>query len=241
MNKPKTVEELNALLTAQRQAVMKGAKVMLGNGDPGLRAIVQQTLDKEATSDPLYKLLGLEGLETIWAYQDYRELIQQYQVENKISAIEWKSVKLADRLITFPKINDQLACLDSDLEIIQNYKEQIVAAWAEHTQDKDLMFWYEDSYQNHSSIYCDVTRDSILRVADDCEWATLCDWHDEPGIVLRLGWGNPLEAGYCDYPDSDSFYFHSAPREANMKAIKESNESGWEYEYCWASPVRFPR
>jgi hypothetical protein len=239
MNKPKTTEELKALLDAQRKAVMNGAKVMLGDGNPGLRAIVKQTLDKEASSDPLYRLFGLEGLETIWAYQDYRTLIQQYQVENQISAIEWQSIKMGDRLISFPDINDQLVCLESDLEVLRNYKTLVVAAWAEHTKNKNLMFWYEDSYRNYSSFYCDVTRDEVLNLANNCEWAMLYDWKEEPEeVTLQVGWGDPLEADYFCYPDSDSFYFHSAPRDLQMKALEEVNQAGWQYEYCWACPVK---
>jgi hypothetical protein len=217
MNKPKTEDELSSLLIAQIKAGMDSTSRL-----------------------PDEEVLGLKGIRAMQKYHDYRESIQKYQVENQISAIQWQSLKLGDRFITFPKINDQLNCLDSDLEAIRIYKKGVVEAWAEYTQNRDLMFWYDDSYQDRGSFYLDVTRDDILRVANSCEWAMIYDWdrdwHEE--IVIEMGWGNPLEAGYYCHPDSGSFHFHSALRDSHMEAIKEANSDDWKYEYCWASPVR---
>lgn len=238
MNKPQSAEELNALLTAQRKAVMSGHKIVMGNGHPRLRALVEQTFNQTLSSDPMCKFLGLEGLESIWTYHDYRERIQKYQVENQISAIEWQVVTLGDRLVSFPQINDQLACLDSDLQVLRNYRTAVVEAWAEYSQNKGLMFWYEDSYRNHSGVYCDVSCENVLRLANCCEWAMLHDWQDEQEVVLQVGWGNPLEAGYYDHPESDSFYFHSALPETHLKELEQSNAPGWVYEYCWTCPIR---
>jgi len=214
VNKPTTAEELNSLLADYRNTGMNSLPTV------------------SDTDHPIPSILS--GVGAILAYHDYREMIQKYQAENQISAIEWQAIKLGDRLITFPDLNDQLNCLDSDLEVIHSYKAPIMEAWREYSSNKELMFWYEEN----DPVYLDVTSDDILRLANDCEWAMLQDWDDI--IKIELGWGNPLETGYYQYLDSGSFVFSSALRDSHIKAIKESNPEGWEYEDLWACPIRNP-
>lgn len=222
----KTTEGLLALLKGKMKACIEGKPHMM-TVDPEIREKVYTRF----AEDPLYQLIGLQGFSEIWAYygayHDYREQIQNYQVEHQISGLRKTRIALGDRIVAFHDVCDQLEVLPSDLEILAEEKASIMGAWQEYIIQKSLYVWSQDSCL---PAFYDIA--SILHFSKSCDWASLRDGGRNDGIMLQLGWGDPNEAGYFQYKDSDSVFFRSS-------AMEQLERWGWvEFWNHRACPIK---
>ena len=209
-NQSKTLEDLKQILDSERESCVKGKSSYLV-ADPDLRL----QMDRKFSDDPLYQFVGLDGFGSTWAYHDFRDEVIKYQVANKISALEWEEVWLDDEIkIHQPDVAMEFDPLDSDMETMRAYRDSVVEKWVEYIKkyQSELFVWHTGDRDDD---WFDIDTDSILALAQQCDWATAKNWTegDYKEIILEIGWGNPVFAGYGNHPESDSFWFYSAPRD----------------------------
>lgn len=193
----KTTDELLALLKGEMRACVEGKSHMM-TADPEIR----EKVDARFADDPAYQLIGLQGFSEMWAYHDYREEVQKYQVEHQISGLQKKRIALGDRVIVFHEDCDQLDILPSDLEVLKAQKHQVFEPWLSYVRENSLHIWHGSELPTFHSV------ESVDRFSQDCDWAILHEWDDYMGLTLQLGWGDPTKSGYYQFEDCDSIYFH---------------------------------
>lgn len=132
-----TTQQLIEILDRELRANWKGERIVLSSAD--------------RINDPVVaKLLNMNRVSKVFAYQDFRRQIHQYQKEHQVSGIIWRSCTFKDRTFSYPEIYNQLIPLDKDKEILVQAKESVINFWHEVT--KDMNFWLA-SAPGRGSIY----------------------------------------------------------------------------------------
>ncbi|MEP0755586.1 hypothetical protein NDA03_25740 [Trichocoleus sp. Lan] len=210
MQEPQTTEELVRILSQERRACGKGQRVYVP---------VEGAEEALKEADQLTQFLGIEGLSSIAAYHDFRDLIQEYQVKHQISGIIWKQVALGDRALTVPEVDNQLVCLPSDMEILKAHKQQVLDFWVEYVTSNDLDIWVEVSVKGGGETIIRKTLSDVEQFAAKSDWAhTYNRSHiansSEIEVLIELGWGDPNLAGYASHPECSSEFFHAVEKGA---------------------------
>lgn len=187
-------EELIQILANERQACMRGKRLSLHASPTGFNPLLD-------------KFLRPEGIQKFTAYNDFRATIHDYQREHQVSGIVWQQIQIRGETLRFPKVDDQLIAIPSDIEILRNAKETIVHFWHKVTTGLDLYLSV-----NHGKDHRKITPADVNWICQKTEWANL--WKHENSnfleIILQLGWGKPEEAVYKrGFPDSGSEYIHA--------------------------------
>lgn len=107
----------------------------------------------------------------------------------------------------YPAIDEQLAALNSDLAILQDYRDAILDFWSNVTTDMDLYLSI-----NNGKDYRQILAQEVSQTAASTEWANLSVHGNSTflEIILQLGWGKPEEAYYKrGLPTSGSEYIHA--------------------------------
>ena len=121
-----TTQQLIEILDRELKANWKGERIVLSSA--------------ERINDPVVaKLLNMNRVSKVFAYQDFRHQIHQYQRENRVSGIIWRSCTFKDKTFAYPEIYNQLIPLDEDKEILVRAKESVIDFWREVTEGMD--FW----------------------------------------------------------------------------------------------------
>lgn len=188
-----STDELIQILADERQACMNGQRLNLAVSLSG--------------SPFLDKFLRPEGLQKFAAYSDFRASVHTYQREHGVSGIVWQTQTIRDRQIRFPKVDDQLVALPSDLDILRAAKAQVYPFWQEVTHGMELYLSL-----NAGKIHQPIVPVHVDRIWQRSEWASLshqgCRQNLE--IILQLGWGQPETAAYRrGFPESGSEYVHA--------------------------------
>ncbi|MEC4892730.1 MAG: hypothetical protein SAL07_12105 [Oscillatoria sp. PMC 1051.18] len=194
MTKVYTTQELIQILAAERQACLKGKRL-------DLSAIVDDGF-------PLIEsFFNTDGIQKYSAYQGFKAVIHQYQLENQVSGIVWHQITIKGKTLRYPQVDYQLMALPSDLEIIKAARNDVVNFWQEVTADMDLYLSI-----NHGKNYQQIDASEIAGIVQRTEWATLMKWEksDFLEILLQLGWGKPEEAFHWrGWPHSGSEDIHA--------------------------------
>ncbi|AKG21170.1 hypothetical protein [Calothrix sp. 336/3] len=193
MTKIYSTEELIAILQSERQACLKGERLKL---------------DIQVSGDPVIdQLMRTEGLQKFTAYQDFKAAIHEYQRQNKVSGIVWRSISLKGETLAYPEVDAQLIALPSDIEILQTAKKSILEFWYQVSEGMDLYLSI-----SHGKLYQRILAADVFRIIHRTEWANI-NGLEKPNfleIILQLGWGKPEEASYKrGFPDSGSEYIHA--------------------------------
>jgi hypothetical protein len=187
-----STEELVKILTDERRACMNGERLNLA---------------ASASGNPLLdKFLKPDGIQKFSAYRDFKAAVHYYQRQHQVSGIIWRELTIAARSLRYPAIDDQLAALNSDLEILQDYRASILDFWWSVTTDMDLYLSI-----NNGKDYRQILPNQVSQTAGATEWANL-SVHGSSflEIILQLGWGKPEEAYYKrGLPTSGSEYIHA--------------------------------
>ncbi|MCM0591302.1 MAG: hypothetical protein HEQ35_20570 [Gloeotrichia echinulata IR180] len=193
MSKVYTTKELIQVLTAERQACLKGERLKL---------------EVTVSGNPLIdQFIRTDGLQRFTAYQDFKAAIHEYQREHQISGIIWEDITLKGKTLQYPKVDTELIALTSDLETLKAAKHSILEFWSEVTVGMDLYLSFNNSKQ-----YQQIIAPDVERIAQRTEWASLWKWENSNflEIILQLGWGKPEEANYKrGRPLSGSEYIHA--------------------------------
>ncbi len=188
-----TTEDLIKILADERRACMNGQRLNLAVSPSG--------------SPFLDKFLQPDGLQKFTAYNDFRSAVHQYQRDHQVSGIIWQSLTLKDRSIRFPKVDDQLAALPEDLQLLKSFKGTLYDFWCEVTAGLDLYLSL-----NAGKSYRPITFIDVNRILQRTEWLTLSQQGvgETLEIILQMGWGKPEEAPYRrGFPESGSEYIHA--------------------------------
>lgn len=130
-----TAQELIRLLQGERDACMNGERLKL--------SATTTEFSEEAEA-----ILATKGIQQIGAYHDFRTEVWKYQAQNLISGIVWEEIYINSKLFRFPKIDDQLISVPSDIELMQFHKEGVVNFW--HNVAQRLRLWRSGSNRKGS-------------------------------------------------------------------------------------------
>ncbi len=188
-----TAELLNILAT-ERRACMNGQRLSLAASPTGFNPVLDQ-------------FLRTDGIQKFTAYNDFRATIHQYQRDHQVSGIVWHTVSHQGKTLHYPKVDEHLIALPSDLEMIRAAQGSVYRFWCEWTPGMDL-FLSLTGGKVHQPIRCA----DVQRIAQRTEWMTLCTQGSGPSLelILQMGWGKPEESAYRrGFPDSGSEYVHA--------------------------------
>lgn len=188
-----TTQELIQILANERQACLQGQRLNLA-----VKASGNFVIDK---------YLKIEGLQKFTAYQDFKAAVHRYQRENDVSGIVWRQLTVKGKTLSYPEVDAQLIAVQSDIELLKNFKAHIIAFWDEIAVGMDIYLSL-----NNGKDYRQIVPVDVDRIIYRAEWASL--WKSENSnfleIILQLGWGQPQEAAYRrGWPDSGSEYIHA--------------------------------
>ena len=121
-----TTQELIEILDRELKASCQGKRIVLSS--------------KERINDPVVsKLLDMKQVSKVFAYQDFRSQIHQYQKQHRVSGIIWRNCHFKEQTICFPEIYNQLIPIEEDKQVLIQAKEPIINFWQEVTAG--MKFW----------------------------------------------------------------------------------------------------
>ena len=168
-----TTDELLKFLELELRATWGGQRLIFNTSEKLNNPVVAKAIDLNKTSK-------------VFVFRDFRQQIHQYQRENQVSGIVWRSVSFDDRSLKFPEVHNQLIPVEGDKEILMNAKLSVIDFWREVTQG---MGYYLAG--DRTSAITDILLEQLYQEA---EWAELDAGREE--VYLGLCWGDPLEYIY---------------------------------------------
>ncbi|AFZ16484.1 hypothetical protein Mic7113_0568 [Allocoleopsis franciscana PCC 7113] len=193
MSEVYSTEELIKILADERRACINGQRLNLAASASG--------------SPLLDQFLKPDGIQKFSAYRDFKAAVHRYQRQHQVSGIVWRQLTMKGKTLRYPAVDDQLAALSSDLEILKAAKVSILTFWYSVTQGMDLYLSI-----NSGKDYRQIRLDEVGAITKGTEWASLSVHGNSTflEIILQLGWGQPEEASYKrGWPLSGSEYIHA--------------------------------
>jgi hypothetical protein len=194
MTKIYSTEELINILATERRACINGHRLHLTATPCGINPLID-------------RFLKPDGIQKFTAYDNFRQTVHGYQREHQVSGIVWQCLRLRDKTLCFPKIDDQLISLNEDLLVLRAAKSAIVNFWRSATDDMDLYLSLHGGKR-----YQAVSGEDVERIIQRSEWVSLCHHGKAQNleVILQLGWGRPEMATYRrGFPESGSEYVHA--------------------------------
>ncbi|MGK7891720.1 MAG: hypothetical protein AB4042_20525 [Leptolyngbyaceae cyanobacterium] len=175
-----TTEELIEILDNELRATWKGERIVMSSGDRLSNPVVA-------------KALGAEKLSKVFAYQDFRIQIHDYQREHNVSGIIWRTCRFNDLTVQVPEIHGQLIPIETDKQVLMDARTAILEFWDANTAN--MLFWLTGDRLKS------VTDSDVKRLVGEAEWVELDVGQAE--LYLSLCWGTPQECHYqWSWPDS---------------------------------------
>jgi hypothetical protein len=168
-----TTQQLIEILEQELRATWKGERILLSSAERIDNPVVAKALD-------------LQKVGKVFAYQDFRRQIHDYQQQHQVSGIIWRECSFQGRSLRFPELHNQLIPVAGDKEILMAAKESVVSFWWERTQD--MNFWLAAHRRRP------ILSDSVEEFIEQVEWAEIDAAQTE--LYLGLCWGNPQEYQY---------------------------------------------
>lgn len=170
-----TTEELLDILDQELRATWRGERLLLSSAD---------RLDHPVVA----KALGTQKLSKVYAIQDFRAQIHQYQQQHEVSGLVWHTCRFRGRSLRFPELHPQLAAIPADKQQLIAAKAAVLAFW--HSAIADLQFWLAGRPPTPTTLT------HITSLIAQTEWAEIDATQNE--LYLSLCWGNPQECR-CDW------------------------------------------
>ena len=168
-----TTQELIQILDQELQATWQGRRIVLSSA--------------ERINNPVIaKALNLQKISKVFAYQDFRRQIHEYQHQYRVSGLVWRETTFKEQRLRFPELHNQLVAVPGDKETLIAAKESVWEFWQEVTEE--MSFWLAGD--RHRQITADYTK----YLARQAEWAEIDAARTE--LYLGLCWGNPQECQY---------------------------------------------
>ncbi|HEY9736364.1 MAG TPA: hypothetical protein V6D06_08780 [Trichocoleus sp.] len=175
-----TTEQLLEILDQELRATWKGERLLLSSN--------------ERLNHPvLAKALGTEKLSKVYAIQDFRAQIHQYQQEHSVSGLVWHTCRFQGRSICFPELHPQLAAIPQDKVQLIAAKGSVLDFW--RSAIADMQFWLAGRPP------VPTTLEHVETLIAQAEWAEVDATRTE--LYLSLCWGDPKEC-HCDWAKPDS-------------------------------------
>jgi hypothetical protein len=176
-----TTEQLIEILDRELRENWHGKRILLSSA--------------ERINDPVVaKALNLERVSKVFAYQDFRRQVHQYQQQYQVSGIVWRTSTFKDKTIRYPEVHNQLIPVRGDKEILIEAKESVVAFWQEVTEGMNFWLVSPPGSQSSKDRHQKIGREYMERLVQQAEWAEIDAARTE--IYLGLCWGDPLEYRY---------------------------------------------
>ena len=175
-----TTKELIEILDCELKENWKGQRVVLSS--------------KQRINDPVMaKALNMDRVSKVFAYRDFRSQIHQYQQQQGVSGIIWRTCTFNQESITYPEIHSQLVPIDGDKEILVAARNQILDFW--HRVTCEMNFWLVNYRSDRSGDRHQLISAHYLhKLIAQTEWAEIDAARTE--IYLGLCWGIPQEHQY---------------------------------------------
>jgi hypothetical protein len=174
-----TTEELLSFLDQELRAAWRGERVVLSS--------------EERLNPVVAKAIGTEKLSKVFAVQDFREQIHQYQREHNVSGLVWHTCRFQGRSHQFPELHPQLVAIPSDKVALTEAKVGVIDFW--RSSIEGLRLWRSGSPPLPLELA------TIDRWIEEAEWAEVDATRTE--LYLRLCWGDPKVCHY-DWARPDS-------------------------------------
>ncbi|WP_421657419.1 hypothetical protein [Leptothermofonsia sp. ETS-13] len=187
-------EDLIKILANERRACINGQRLNLKARPTGFSPFIDM-------------FLKTDGIQKFTAYNDFRAAVHEYQREHQVSGIIWQTLTFQGKTLCFPKVDDQLIGLPSDMAALKAAKDSVISFWREVTTKMNLYLSL-----NAGKFYQQITAADVDRIVQRTEWASLCKLGkgDSAELILQLGWGKPEQATYRQgWPESGSEYVHA--------------------------------
>jgi len=186
-----TTEQLLDILDREIRATWKGERLLLSS---------PHRLDHPVVA----KALGTQKLSKVYAIQDFRAQIHEYQQKHQVSGLVWYTCRFRGRSIQLPELHPQLAAIASDKVILIEAKQDVLTFWRNSIEG--LKLWRAGRPP------IEISRDSVEHLITQTEWAEIDATRTE--LYLSLCWGNPQECR-CDWarPASGCERIIAAPAE----------------------------
>ena len=191
-----TTQQLLEILDQELRAAWKGERVLLSSA-------------QRINNSVLAKALGSEKLSKVFAFQDFREQIHQYQRAQGVSGIVWHTCKFKDRSIRFPELHPQLAAIPGDKEALMAAKDSVLDFWRDSISGMRL--WLAGASPQSTTL------SHVEGLIQPAEWAEVDATRTE--LYLSLCWGNPKEC-YCSWAQPESGCERSIAAIAEPSSIK---------------------
>lgn len=191
-----TTEQLIQILDQELRANWKGERILLSS--------------TERMSNPVIaKALGSNKLSKVFAYQDFRAQIHDYQLQHRVSGIIWRECTFEGQTVRSPELHDQLAAVPGDKEILISAKPAILDFWRQTTAA--MKFWLAGHEPQP------IPPEQVEQLSQEAEWVEIDAARTD--LYLSLCWGDPKECHYrWAYPDSSCIRIIAAVNEPS--AIK---------------------
>ena len=182
-----TTQDLIAILDRELKANWKGKRVVLSS--------------ESRINDPVVsKLLNMKRVNKVFAYQDFRSQVHQYQLEHQVSGIIWRNCHFGDRKIQYPEIHNQLIPLKADKQTLVEAKQSVIEFWQQATTT--MKFWLAQApgknqlapVEPSSTPHQPINLEYVQKRIRQAEWAEVDATRSE--VYLGLCWGDPEEYRY---------------------------------------------
>ncbi|MGD1860501.1 MAG: hypothetical protein ACFB0E_11090 [Leptolyngbyaceae cyanobacterium] len=174
-----TTAELLDFLDQELRAAWRGERVVLSS-DQRLNPVVA-------------KAIGAEKLSKVFAVQDFRDQIHQYQREHNVSGLVGHTCRFQGRSHQFPELHPQLIATEADKAALQTAKAGVIEFW--RTSIQNLRLWRSGAPP------LPLEMATVERWIAEAEWAEVDATRSE--LYLRLCWGDPKICHY-DWARPDS-------------------------------------
>ncbi|MDA0268654.1 MAG: hypothetical protein O2890_07695 [Cyanobacteria bacterium] len=175
-----TTEELIDILDQELRAVWRGERLVLSSAD---------RLDHPVVA----KALGAEKLSKVFAVQDFREQIHQYQRQHQVSGLIWHTCRFGGRSLRLPEVHPQLTAIPEDKRSLLAIKSTVIEFW--RSVSPGLRLWRPGFPPEP------LERQYVDDLITQTEWAEVDATRSE--LYLSLCWGNPKDCHY-DWARPDS-------------------------------------
>lgn len=175
-----TTEQLLEFLDQELRATWKGERVVLSSAD---------RIDNPVLS----KAIGADKLSKVFAIQDFRAQIHDYQHQHGVSGLVWHTCRFRDRSIRVPERHPQLIAIAADKATLAAARPAILDFWRQSIAGLRLWLAGNDPQP--------TTLDAVEERIAASEWAELSATRDE--LYLSLCWGDPKDC-HCDWAKPES-------------------------------------
>ncbi|MDA0673718.1 MAG: hypothetical protein O3C67_08460 [Cyanobacteria bacterium] len=171
-----TTEELLEILDRELRAAWRGERVVLSSAERLNNSVVA-------------KALGAEKLSKVFAVQDFRAQIHQYQQDHQVSGLVWHTCRFGGRSLRFPELHPQLIAIPADKVTLVAAKSAVIDFWRRSIDG--LRLWTAGPV---AAVPAPISAEAVEHLITTVEWAEIDATRTE--LYLTLCWGDPKECHY---------------------------------------------